>query len=705
MVLEDALASGRWVPGLPDWQWHPTRPRLLRRARVGGEEILLQLDLDRDGPTRLDERPLAGLAPQGGPGIHGTGRAGPPGWLADPDGDGVLVAVSGHLVWLPGGAAPPRVLTREAPAAVAGVEVAPGGRWVVFTAEHDVWAARPDDGKLLRLTHDGGEARRNGSLDWVVPEELGLTRGTWIAPDARHVAYLQLDEEGVDRFAGEAADGGVGTEIRYPRAGTRNPRPRVGVVSLEGGATTWLDLGDPAPEYVARAAWSPDGRALLVTTLDRSQRWLRLLLCPREGGAPTLLLEERDEAWVDVPPAPHFVDATRFLWRSHRDGATRWYLVDLPGAEPVEARPGAASLRPVTAPGIDVPERPFLDPATLETVYVGMRHGALRARPYVGLDAVEATFAPPPGFHTEADLDPTGRWAVVTWSNAVTPPRRELRRVADGRVVQAFADARLPRLEELALAVPEVGTMPGEDGPIRWRLWRAPGADARQPRPLVVRVYGGPGSRQVVDRWERSLFLTSVLTGAGYHVLEVDGRGTSGYGAPHERAVAGRLGRPEIDDQAAAVRHVAERPDVDGARVGIFGWSFGGTLTCLGLTCHPDVFRVGVAIAPVTDWRLYDTIYTERYLGLPAARPDAYDETAAVAHAAALEGHLLLLHGTNDENVHVENTRQLVRAFEAAHRATFDVKLYPGRGHGLGGAHHDLYERLLAYFARHLQGP
>ena len=268
-----------------------------------------------------------------------------------------------------------------------------------------------------------------------MPEELGLDRGTWFSPDGRRLAYLQLDERGVGRFAGD--EQGRGGGIRYPRAGTRNPRPRVGVVSVEGGPTQWIDLGDPPPEYVARVAWFPGGQHLAVVTLDRAQRTLRLLACGIDGAPPRILVEERDPAWVDVPPAPRFLDDGRFLWRSARDGDDRWYLAALPSS-------GVATLVPVTAPGIDVPDAPVLRAGTDTAVYVGTRRGALHARPYLGPTGEEAAFAPPAGYDTSAVIDPTGTWAVVTWSNATTPPRRALRRVSDGEVVRGFTAARAP---------------------------------------------------------------------------------------------------------------------------------------------------------------------------------------------------------------------------------------------------------------------
>ncbi|MFV1959681.1 MAG: alpha/beta hydrolase family protein, partial [Planctomycetota bacterium] len=260
------------------------------------------------------------------------------------------------------------------------------------------------------------------------------------------------------------------------------------------------------------------------------------------------------------------------------------------------------------------------------------------------------------------------------------------------------------RFGRLRLPVFETGLLETGDGPIPWRLWKAAASPSADPLPLLVRVYGGPGSRLVEDRWDGGVLFDALLVARGWQVLEADGRGTRGFGARRVRAVRGRLGLGEVEDQARVVRHLARRPDVDGRRVGILGWSFGGTLACLALTRHGDVFRAGVAIAPVTDWRLYDTIYTERYLGLPQVDPAAYRATAATTHAGGLDGWLLLVHGTADENVHVENTERLAAALEAAGKPSFEVMRVPGRRHGLGGARRKVFRRVLAFLDEHLAG-
>jgi dipeptidyl-peptidase-4 len=219
---------------------------------------------------------------------------------------------------------------------------------------------------------------------------------------------------------------------------------------------------------------------------------------------------------------------------------------------------------------------------------------------------------------------------------------------------------------------------------------------------VIVQVYGGPGSRIVRDEGGSGPFLEALLVSRGFLVFELDGRGTGGQGARFQRLVQGRLGRPELEDQVRGVRMLAERPYVDASRVGIWGWSYGGTMACNAMTFASDVFRAGVAVAPVTDWRWYDTIYTERYMGLPSENPKGYAETSCLRAADEMDGRLLLVHGTGDDNVHVQNTYRLVDALLDAGKTSFDVMVYPGAGHGLGGRHVDFYTRLLRFFEAHL---
>jgi dipeptidyl-peptidase-4 len=277
-------------------------------------------------------------------------------------------------------------------------------------------------------------------------------------------------------------------------------------------------------------------------------------------------------------------------------------------------------------------------------------------------------------------------------------------RLADGKVLRELGDARAPALETLELAVPEYGHIPVEGlGRIQYRLWRPARLQRSRKHPLIVQVYGGPGSRTVSEGWGRGPLFPTFLTERGFLVLQVDGRGTGGQGRAFTTCVQGRLGILELEDVVRAVREVAKRSWVDGARVGIWGWSYGGTMACNALTMRSDVFRAGVAVAPVTDWRLYDTIYTERYMGLPSENEKGYEETSSITHVGKLTGNLLVLHGLGDDNVHAQNTLRLLEACLRAKNPNLDVMLYPRRGHGIGGATIDVYRRLVRHFETHLK--
>jgi len=319
-------------------------------------------------------------------------------------------------------------------------------------------------------------------------------------------------------------------------------------------------------------------------------------------------------------------------------------------------------------------------------------------------DRARAPFAQDASTWTSASLDVTGVYALVTTSDARTPPKTVLARVEDGGIVRQIGDAHTKRLDELKLAVPEYGAIPDVTGKIRWRLWKPQDLDPQRRYGLIVQVYGGPGSRMVRNDWGRGPFFQTLLCDKGYLVLQVDGRGTEGQGADWLHAVRGELGMWELEDQVLAVEEILKRGYVDPERVGIWGWSYGGTMACNALTMRSDVFKAGVAVAPVTDWRLYDTIYTERYMGLPRDNPQGYDASSSITHAKKMTGQLLLMHGMSDDNVHVQNTLRLQEAFLKAKMLNYDVMLYPGRAHGIGGATLDVFSRLVGWFDRHI-GP
>ncbi len=685
---------------LPGWAWRPGHATLVRETVVDRRQVLEEMNVASGRVHELaDLSGARALGPQHAVPARPIGRAARPDLVWSEDGRGLVVVARGDLVWLDLEADTPRRLTTtDAP--ISDIRVAPDGSAVAFARERDLWVvATSGDAPPRRLTRGGREVHRNAGLDWVYPEELGAETGAWWSPDARRIAWLRLDEQDVRQVPLlRTTPGGEMVElVRYPRAGETNPSPSVAVTDVESGETTRLDLGTPRPEYVARVTWFPDGRRVAVTVLDRAQRDLRLLECPIDGRAPTVVVEEHDEAWIDVPPDPRFLDDGRFLWRSERDGRRRWYLATIaPHGEP-------ASLVPLSAADVDADAALRYDDRAGLLAYEAEVDRGLRRRPLVGPDGVPAPFAPGADLDARVALDASGRWALVRSSRTDRPPRLDLRDVEDGAVVRVLGDAAGPRFAAGALPRFETGIAPSGAPPLAWRLWRPADLDETTPHPLVVHVYGGPGARTVVDRWDAGeIDLVEALLERGFLVLEADGRGARGFGRANVRAVLGRLGIHELEDQVRAVEAVSSRAYVDAGRVGITGWSYGGTMTCLALTRRPDVFRAGVAFAPVTDWRLYDTIYTERYMGRPEDNQAGYAESAATRDAAKLSRPLLILHGVADDNVHVANVLAFVSAMGTKPCPNLETMVYPDVGHGLGRFYADAHARMLAFLVRHL---
>lgn len=724
----DRVFGGKPIHGaLPGWSWRPGHAELVRIARREKEEVVLALDpvtgVER---TLLDLRALEALVGEEGRGEGGIGRGGAPRLAWAPDGNGVAVLSEGERIWAELGSERRLRLTHGGPPR-SDVQVAPDGASVLFAApDHvgpdlaltDLWTVSTTGGKppqalplLLRATGAGAGDVLVGALDWLYPEELGLEHAAWWSPDSRRVAFLRLDERGVPRHrVADSLDlAGAGETMWYPRPGERNPAASVGVVDLGGDA--WrparerLDLGTPAPEYVVRVAWTPDSARVLVVTLDRSQRHLTLRSCDPVTGTGTTLLEERDAAWIDPPPAPRFAGPRHLLWKSAQAGWVLQRLNDdatatLGGSVRLTPEGFLAGdlLRVVLGPQ-PLPEGGAPADVLVEGGFPGSRRPTVwrfaAGRPGAPwLSDVEGSVG--------ATLDDGGTLALVRRSTALVPPVLEVRRVADGALVRTLGDARTAAYDALALPEVEDGATPTDGGSILWRLWKPRALEPGKRYPVIVTVYGGPGSRTIEDEFGRGPYWPALLVERGFLVLQADGRGTGGQGGAFERRVQGRLGVHELEDQVLAVKALAERPYVDASRVGMFGWSFGGTMVVNALLRAPDTFRAGVAVAPVTDWRLYDTIYTERYMGLPSENKDGYEATSAIAAARGLRGSLLLLHGLADDNVHPQNTLRLVEALLAEKKTGFDWCLYANRAHGLGGAGCDVFGRVLGWFERGL---
>ncbi|HEX9754965.1 MAG TPA: DPP IV N-terminal domain-containing protein, partial [Gemmatimonadales bacterium] len=587
-------------------------------------------------------------------------------------------------------------------------QFSPDGRRVGYVVANNLYVEDLSRGTVIQLTRDGSRTIINGNFDWVYEEEFGLHDGWRWSPDGRRIAYWQLDASGVRDFLLIRNNDSLYSQtvpIQYPKAGETNSAVRIGVVPATGGETTWLRLeGDSRNYYLARMEWAASSDALVVQKLNRLQNTLDLLLAEVRTGEVRPILVEGDSAWVEVVDDLHWLDrGRRFTWVSERDGWTHVYVVSRDGRETRLLTPGDYDVLGVTAvdekagwlyyiASPDDPAQRYLWRARLDGKGVPQR------------------VSPPedPGTHGYTP-SPNARWAFHTYSRFGQPPATDLVRLTDHQPIRILAANAALRDKVAALEIGPVEflTIPGADGS-RLNAWimKPPDFDPARKYPILFQVYGGPGSQTVVDGWGGSQRLWHLmLSQKGYLVASVDNRGTGARGRAFRKVVYGQLGVIETRDQAAAAAEFAKLPYVDPARVGIWGWSYGGFMSLNALFQAADVYQTAISVAPVSHWKYYDTIYTERYNGLPQENPEGYDRGSPLRYAGQLRGNLLLVHGSGDDNVHYQNTEALVNALVAA-KKPFQMMVYPDRNHGISGGatSQHLYELMTRYLDEHLMG-
>lgn len=575
----------------------------------------------------------------------------------------------------------------------------PDGRRVAFVKAGDLYWVGVDGGPVQRLTDRGSAATLwNGMADWAYEEELDVTRSFWWAPDGRHVAFVQYDTSPVTTYPilDDLEQVARVEEQRYPQAGGANARVKLGMVDDRGGAPNWVDLGS-GDFYLPRAGWTPGGAHLWYEWLSRDQKRLELRLADPATGVSRTLVSEQDAAWVNLGADPVFADATRLVWSSERDGWRHLYLYDLDGRLVQRLTSGAWQVEQVYG----------LDPEARRVFFQATEKDARERHVYaVGLDGGGFTrLSREDGTH-DASLAPDARHYVDTFSSLTTPPRLDLCAL-DGARLRTLSDGVLPGSARYGPTAVELGRVTADDGtPLATGTIKPPDFDPGRKYPALLYVYGGPHDQIVRDAWGDKVHLfLRYLAEQGMIVFWMENRGGSGRGHAFETPIARRLGEQELRDQLAGVRHLKSLPYVDGARLGVYGGSYGGFMALTALLRAPDTFAAGVAYAPVTDWRLYDTIYTERYMGTPQENPEGYGQSAPLAHAAALRAKLLLLHGTMDDNVHVQNTLKLADALRRAGRS-FEMMLYPRVRHGIRVSHAklDFHRRVAEFLVEALLG-
>ncbi|HYK82636.1 MAG TPA: S9 family peptidase [Gemmatimonadales bacterium] len=573
----------------------------------------------------------------------------------------------------------------------------PDGRRVAFVRDNNIYLSDLASGAEMALTSDGSENVINGTSDWVYEEELDVRDAFRWSPDGQRIAFWRLDQSAIRPFYLLNTDSLYSelVPVRYPKAGTPNSEVRIGVVEVGTGRTTWVDLGADKDIYVAALGFVGSPEELWLTRLNRRQNRLDVVLADVRTGASRVVMTDRDSAWVEAHE-PQWIDGGRqFLFQSERDGYAQVYLFNRDGS----------LVRRVTPGGWDVLALYGTDEQARVLYFSGAIDGPL-GRPLlrIGLDGTGLTrISTQPGTH-DIEFDPTFQRYVDTYSRAGVAPVETLRR-ADGTLLRTIADNGVlaRKVAALGLRVPEFLKVPTPAG-VELNAWLIKPKDFAPGRryPLLMFVYGGPGSQRVTDAWGGAQYLWhQMLAQEGYLVASVDNRGTGARGAQFKKLTYLHLGRYESADQVSAARWFAGRPYVNPHRIGIWGWSYGGYLTSRAMFVGGGVFKAALAVAPVTDWRFYDTIYTERYMRTPAENAAGYDESAALGFADSLNGSFLLVHGTGDDNVHFQNSLRLVERLEAANKQ-FDMRIYPNKTHAIAGGNtrENLYGLFTAWLKR-----
>jgi dipeptidyl-peptidase-4 len=647
-----------------------------------------------------------------------------------PDGKRVLIFTNSRTVWrqntrgdywlldLANGAL--KKIGGDAPeSSLMFAKFSPDGTKVGYVSRNNVYAEDLATGKITQLTHDGAENIINGTSDWVNEEEFAIRDGFSWSPDSKKIAFWQFNTTGMKNYTliydlsaprGEIVTGipypeyGVYPQImqyQYPLAGTQNSAVRVGTVNASGGNIVWMQAaGDVHNFYIPQMQWA-DANHVLLQHMNRLQNKNDYLLADASTGVSRSIFSDEDKAWVDVNENVSWINSGKeFLVLSERDGWRHLYRVTL--------ATGATKL--ITRGDFDV--------VTLETVTPDEQWVYFIASPdnptqrYLYRTRLDGSSAPErvtpnvAGTHSYT-ISPNGEWAFHNFSAFDVPPMSDVVHLPDHKVARVTADnsALAEKVKPLSNGPAEFAKVDAGNGVMvdSWLL-KPPNFDPSKTYPLIVFVYSEPASQTVTDRWA-SMF-DRAMTSAGYLVASFDNSGTPApRGRDWRKIVYGNVGPLSSKQQATAVQSLAKtHPYIDAKRVGVWGWSGGGTETLNLMFRYPEVYSVGVSVASVPDQRLYDTIYQERYMGLPQESPKAYEESSAINFASGLRGRLLVIHGSGDDNVHFQGFELLVNKLISLGKQ-FDMRVYPGRTHGISegrGTNADVYTNILGYFEERL---
>lgn len=577
----------------------------------------------------------------------------------------------------------------------------PDGNYVSFVSGNNLYFEDVNSGKRTTITKTGVPNKLiNGMSDWVYEEEFAFTKAYEWSPDGKYIAYYEFDESNVKEFDMPMYGGGLYPEhykFKYPKAGERNSIVRILIYAVETGKTMVANVGKETDQYIPRINWTKRPGKLLIQRMNRNQNQLDLLVIDADSGKPDLMHSEKSNTYIDVFDDLTFLsNGDEFLWTSETEGYKHIYLFNLNGKMTGKVTKGEWEVTNVYG----VNEKKGL------IYYQSTEEGPLTRNIYsIGLDGKGKTKLSEATGQNRAQFSKGFKYYINTHTDANTPPTITLHN-SKGKQVRVLESNEKLKSALKTVNAPKKEFFKFNTGKVELNGWMIKPNDFSEKKkyPVFMYVYGGPGSNTVGDSWGGANQLWYMhLAELGYIVVSVDNRGTGSRGREFKHCTYQELGKLETEDQIASAEYLMSLPYVDASRIGIQGWSYGGYMTSLCLTKGAKYFKAGIAVAPVTNWRFYDTIYTERFMRTPKENASGYDDNSPINHVEKMTGKYLLVHGSADDNVHYQNTMEMISALVDANKQ-FDLFIYPDKNHGIygGNTRYHLYTKMTEFLKENL---
>ncbi len=574
----------------------------------------------------------------------------------------------------------------------------PIGDKIAYVFENNLYIKNIKTGKITQVTNDGRKNHIiNGASDWVYEEEFALVRSFEWAPDGENIAYYKFDESHVKEFSMDLFKGELYPTqdvFKYPKAGETNSVVKVYFYNLKEAKNTFV-YTEKDYEYLPRIKWTNNPNKMVILGMNRHQNELDFILANASDGSNKVLFTEKDKYYIDIHDNLTFLPERNFIWTSEKDGFNHIYLRDFEGSE-----------IQLTKGNWEVTDFHGVDSDKMELYYTSTEDGSINRSLYVqNLESGEKRKLSTEIGVNSASFSKGLKYYMNSISTANISPKFTLHK-ADGtqlKVLEDNADFNT-KMEDFNLSKKEFFTIKTEDSELNAWMIKPPNFEKEKEYPLYMFLYGGPGSQQVKNSFGwTNYYWYQMLAQKGYIVACVDNRGTGGKGAEFKKMTYKELGKFETIDQINAAKYFGNLPYIDTDRIGIQGWSYGGYMSSLAITKGADVFSLAIAVAPVTNWRYYDNIYTERFMQTPQENASGYDENSPINHVDKLKGHYLLVHGSADDNVHVQNTMEMISALVKANKQ-FDLFIYPDKNHGIygGNTRYHLYKKMTDFILKNL---